>query len=122
MKNPFDLWSLDEGRSLGEFPDLAHALAAVRRACANGPVDLVLSHDENGRRGAIATGAEVLTLARFGGHQWTEANFNKARREAALEAVRLASSGFVSSGSPEAKRRLEAASWRLLRLGPPGQN
>jgi predicted deacetylase len=116
---PFDLWSLDEGRTLGEFVDLAHALAAVRRVCAQGPAELVLSHEEHGRRSAIAVGVEVLTLARVDGHQWSEAGFAHARRETALESVRQASTDFVARGNSESKLRLEAAARRLAKLGPP---
>jgi hypothetical protein len=115
----FDLWSLDEGRTLGEFPDLVTALVAVRQACLEVPAELVLSREAGGRREPIAIGPEVLTLAAVPGGPWTEDRFLTVRHQAAREAVRLASAAFVTSGgSFAARQRLEIASRRWRKIAP----
>lgn len=119
VRETFDLWSLDLGITLGTFPNLAAALAVVRKLCLEDLPELVLSRDDGINRGAIAVGSEVLNLAAVPGGPWSEKHFASVRREQALAAVRAASTAFVRRGDPINRRRLELASRWLARLGPP---
>jgi hypothetical protein len=121
LPETFDLWSLDQGRALGVFPSLAAALAATRALCLKDLPELVLSRDDGVNRRAIAVGVEVLNLAAVPGGPWSEARFASVRRAYAIEAVRAASTDWNLLGDDASRRQLDAASRRLLRLGPPDQ-